>query len=419
MIEFDFYNSLNYWLVLFVLVLILNFFLKKPLLQRYGFLLANIFMLLALPNFGGDSLLILFVLTFYTFSIGWLLNKRGIVKNNGLRIAISLSSLIIIILVLACFKYRLVLSIKGINRFFNENNTSKDILLIGVSYFSFKMMHFIIASYKQGIKKPNLMIYLNYIFFFPSFISGPINRYNHFCESFDSEKRTQFSRNLGLGGKRIVHGLFKRIVLVQILLPYVLTNLKKPIDELSIAEIIYGLYAYSFYFYFDFSGYTDLAIGCAQLLGVDLPENFNSPFLKRNIQQLWANWHISLTSWLMDYIYWPLVKKMRNFRMLKKRPILLSNLCIIFTFVICGLWHGDGINFLLWGLYHGLGLSALNVYRAMKRRIDNIKINRYFMSKYSFAIGIFLTFNFFSIGLLLFALDIKTIKLLFNGKLFL
>ena len=188
--------------------------------------------------------------------------------------------------------------------------------------------------------------------------------------------------------------------------------MRSGLADLSALEIMTGLYAYAFYFYFDFSGYTDIAIGSARIMGIGLPENFNYPFLKRNIQQLWASWHMSLTGWLTDYIYWPLVKKLRKVGLVKKRPIFISNISIIITFIICGMWHGETMNFVIWGLYHGIGLSVLNVYQKRKRKVRNIYVRKYFNSKYSTIVGVIATFNFFAVGLIFFALSLDEIKLI-------
>jgi len=147
-------------------------------------------------------------------------------------------------------------------------------------------------------------------------------------------------------------------------------------------------------------------------MGFVLPENFNRPFLKPNIQQLWANFHISLTSWLTDYVYWPLSKKLRGFDYFRKHPILLSNCAIIVTFVICGIWHGDTAIFLLWGLYQGIGLSTVNIYQKWKRKIRNPAVRKYFTSKLSYSLGVIGTFTFYSVGLLTFILNTSEMKLL-------
>ena len=141
--------------------------------------------------------------------------------------------------------------------------------------------------------------------------------------------------------------MFKKTVAV-LIFPHTVVAINFDAHDYTFLNLLVYIYAYMLYIYFDFSGYSDMAIGTGRLLGVQLPENFNYPFFKRNLQQFWASWHMSLSSWLTDYIYWPLVKKVRHFRWWANKPVLISNLCIIVTFVICGIWHGDGLNFLVW-----------------------------------------------------------------------
>jgi D-alanyl-lipoteichoic acid acyltransferase DltB (MBOAT superfamily) len=178
---------------------------------------------------------------------------------------------------------------------------------------------------------------------------------------------------------------------------------------------ILGIYAYMFYIYFDFSGYTDMAIGTAQLVGIYLPENFNYPFLKRNLQQFWANWHMSLTTWLTDYIYWPLAKKIRHLKELKTRPVALSCICIIITFMICGLWHGDGLNFFIWGTYHGVGLAILNIYSQFEKKHFSLKWKKIInTSRFGYSASCFITFQYAAFGFLMFGCDMAKLKRFFN-----
>jgi alginate O-acetyltransferase complex protein AlgI len=228
---------------------------------------------------------------------------------------------------------------------------------------------------------------------------------------------TDLKKDVFAGAERIVHGLFKKFVLVQLVHPYVLTNQTQALSGLSPGAVLLGLYAYALYFYFDFSGYSDLAIGSARLLGVQLPENFNNPFLKKNIRELWTNWHMSLTAWLVDYIYWPLVRKFRDASYLRERPVLLSNVGMMITFIGCGMWHGEAVHFLIWGAYHGLGISALTIYQRQKRKIRNPFLQRYFRSRFSAIAGTFFTFNFFALGLAFFVLDLNSLKLLLESLL--
>jgi alginate O-acetyltransferase complex protein AlgI len=252
--------------------------------------------------------------------------------------------------------------------------------------------------------------------FFPAFISGPINRYADFAPQMARDPGSPRA-DLIAGGERIVHGLFKKLVLAPIVYPYVLTQQARPLAQASLPHLALGLYACALYFFFDFSGYTDLAIGSARLIGFELPENFKRPFFQRNIRDLWSSWHMSLTNWLVDYVYWPVLRKLRHVQALRNRPVVLSVLGMNVTFLACGLWHGEAVNFLLWGAYHGLGISALSVYQVQKRRIRSAWLQRYFRSRTSHVVGSIVTFHFFAAGLALFVLDAGKLGTLLSALL--
>ena len=124
---------------------------------------------------------------------------------------------------------------------------------------------------------------------------------------------------------------------------------------------------------------------------------------------------MSLTGWLIDYVYWPVVRKLRNVEFFRPRPVLLSIVGMNVTFVACGMWHGESPHFILWGAYHGLGISALNLYQRQKRKIRSKLLQRYFASRYSRWVGMFATFNFFAAGLALFVLDIDKLRTLLSA----
>ena len=270
---------------------------------------------------------------------------------------------------------------------------------------SFKAISAVVDAYKGTLTGLGALRFLNYVVFFPAFISGPINRYSQFAGHGPGQPAGPWKDDLAIGGRRIVDGLFKKYVLVTLIFPHVLSTDPAALSALSPGKAAVGLYAAALYFYFDFAGYSDLAIGSARLMGIPLPENFNWPFLQRNIRELWSNWHMSLTSWLIDYVYWPVVRKLRNFQFFKPRPVLLSIVGMNVTFVACGLWHGESFHFVLWGLYHGIGISVLQLYQRWKRRIPSPRLQRYFASPYSRWMGALGTFHFFTVGIALFLLD--------------
>jgi alginate O-acetyltransferase complex protein AlgI len=407
----EFYVSLPFWGAVAAVVLLYRLTPRVGAVKDWLLLLSSTCLLLTLPRFNLRMLTILFVVCAVTYLIAKALLKSASSPAARPRQWLAALGIVINVLVLAFFKYRFFQDLILHRQSVGIRGTDF-IFLIGISYTSFKAMHFVIEAYKNGIQDPTFLSFLNYMLFFPSFISGPINRYNHFRENSAAARNSSFRSDWVPGIQRIVLGLFKKIVLAVLVFPYTLKNLGVPLGQMSLPLMLVGLYAFALFLYFDFSGYTDLAIGTARLMGFVLPENFNRPFLKPNIQQLWANFHISLTSWLTDYVYWPLSKKLRAFDYFRKHPILLSNCAIIVTFVICGIWHGDTAIFLLWGLYQGIGLSTVNIYQKWKRKVRHPVVRKYFTSKLSYSLGVVGTFTFYSVGLLTFILTTSEMKLL-------
>ena len=413
--KFNFFSSIPFWALLALIVVLSRFLGGRPVLRRAFLVASSVLMILSVPGFDPTNLVSLLALAILTYLVGAALNRGSRLVNAAPRRLASAAGIAIVLGFLAFFKYSAIQSL-FLGRTPSEGTgASRIIFMVGVSYFSFKMIHFIVESFKRKIERLSFPNYLAYILFFPSFISGPINRYNQFTEHMDACVPTDLKNDLRIGAERIVHGLFKKFVLVQIVHPFVLTNDAPALAGLSPGAALVGLYAYALYFYFDFSGYSDLAIGSARLMGVQLPENFDNPFLRRNIRELWTNWHMSLTGWLVDYIYWPLVRKMRSAGYFREHPVLLSNVGMIVTFVVCGMWHGEAPHFLIWGAYHGLGIAVLTVYQRQKRKVKNTRLQGYFRSKFSLVAGAIVTFNFFAIGLAFFVLDLRNLKTLWES----
>jgi alginate O-acetyltransferase complex protein AlgI len=410
--DFNFYYSVPFWISAVVIALGGRIFNRTTIGKKIFLGLTSVLMLLAIPGFGLPALGLVIALSLLTYAIGSALLKSALSPSDVRRKLAAGAGIAAVLAFLSFFKYRLIqglfLPVAGTG----GSASTAMIRMIGVSYFSFRMIHFLIESYRKKIQDLGPLTYVDYIIFFPAFISGPINRYNHFASQVCSPAGSRLAPDLRAGGERIVHGLFKKFVLVQILYPHILSTQPDVLSGMDFFRAAVGLYAYALYFYFDFSGYTDLAIGCAHLIGLELPENFNNPFLKRNIRELWTNWHISLTSWLVDYIYWPIVRKFRSLDYFRRHPVFLSNLGMIITFIVCGMWHGETANFLLWGAYHGFGIAVLTIYQREKRKARSPFLRKYLRSKTSAVLGTILTFNFFAFGLSLLVLDIGKLRIL-------
>lgn len=413
--NFDFFSSLPFWGLSILIAAGGRALVNLGKGRRLFLGMTSAMMLLALPGFGPISLGLVLAIALLTYAIGSSLSKDPSSAPSPKRKMAAAAGISAVLAFLAFFKYRPIQALFMSGAVSSAGLQTGLVRMIGVSYFSFRMIHFLVESYRRKIEGSDLLTYLDYVIFFPAFISGPIHRYNHFAAQVRAASVPRLKTDLGAAGERIVHGLFKKFVLAQALYPHILATRPDVLSEMGIGSAILGLYAYALYFYFDFSGYSDLAIGCARLIGFELPENFNNPFFKRNIRELWTNWHMSLTSWLVDYIYWPIVRKFRGFDYFRRHPVFLSNLGMIVTFIICGMWHGETPNFILWGAYHGIGIAVLTVYQREKRKVRSAKLQNYFRSKASVILGTVLTFHFFAFGLSLFVLDMTKFRILINS----
>ena len=270
-LEFNFFYSLPFWAA-FLLVALSSLLLgRRGGARKISLLVFSGLLLTALPNFSVSFLVILSGLVAFSYLAGSLLNREGLLQRRGARRSALVLGLAVVIAFLFVFKYpsiqrALSLGVGG------RAASSGFLFFIGVSYFTFKMVHFLVESSKRKIESPDALTYANYILFFPSFISGPINRYNQFASQVNGQPGRARGADWKAGAERIVNGLFKKFVLAQILYPHIRSTRPETLSAIGPVGAILGLYAYALYFYFDFAGYTDLAVGCARLIGIELPE---------------------------------------------------------------------------------------------------------------------------------------------------
>ena len=223
-----------------------------------------------------------------------------------------------------------------------------DLLLpVGISFYTFQTLSYTIDVYWRRIApERDLTRFALFVSFFPQLVAGPIVRAADFLPQLQSEPRVDRS-HVREGLARIFRGLFKKIVFADLLASLFVDDVFADPSAHSSLDLLLALYGYAFQIYNDFSGYSDIAIGAAWMMGYRFDENFNRPYLSRNVREFWTRWHISLSSWLKDYLYIPLGGN---------RGKTTRNLMI--TMGLGGLWHGAGANFVLWGIYHGLLLVA-------------------------------------------------------------
>ncbi|HVW20911.1 MAG TPA: MBOAT family O-acyltransferase [Opitutaceae bacterium] len=225
---------------------------------------------------------------------------------------------------------------------------------LGVSFFTFEFVHYLFEVRRGGEPIRNPVKFLLFAIFFPSLVAGPIKRYAQFLPSLEWASRAPFSADdLAQGLARVGLGFAKKLLIADQLTLYIDQN-QPHFGETGLFGRWLLLVAIAFRILMDFSGYSDIAIGCAQILGIRLPENFAWPYGARDLQQFWQRWHMSLTSWIRDYIYIPLGGSRRGWA----RRVING----LIAFGLCGLWHGAARHYVLWGVYHGVGLGVCATY---------------------------------------------------------
>ena len=235
--------------------------------------------------------------------------------------------------------------------------------VLGFSYLVLKGIHFVYDCLSGEVETVSFSVFLTYVFFLPSFTAGPIDRYNRFMA--DSMKKEYRWDRIFQGVYRIICGTFKKYVLADMLFPYTIGS-SANFQNFSTLETWISVICYGLVIYWDFSGYSDIAIGIGKLFGFELPENFNRPYLKSNLQAFWRSWHMTLTAWLQSYVFAPVSRFLVS---QKLRPRALASF-VSFTanMAICGLWHGISLHFVVWGLYHALGLSIQKIGQDVLRK---------------------------------------------------
>lgn len=223
------------------------------------------------------------------------------------------------------------------------------ILPIGLSFHTFQSLSYVIEVYKKKQKaEKNLGIYALFVMFYPQLVAGPIERPQQMLPQF-YKKHKLTEANLSIGLQRIVVGLFKKVIIADRLSILVNQIYATPHDYIGL-PLILATVAFAIQIYCDFSGYSDIAIGAAQVMGFNLVENFNYPYTAKSVSDFWRRWHMSLYSWFRDYVYIPLGGSRVNYA----RHIFN----ILFVFAITGLWHGAAWTFIVWGALHGIFLSV-------------------------------------------------------------
>ena len=346
--------SLPYFGIL-VLSAILYWLLPK---QNWRNLFLSIVSLAFIANIDKSAALFVVILTMFTYLWGWIIASFSNKKTYHL---IAIVSLLLILLV---FKYLglFINTWNSLNDFFKllpVFNFEKLLLPLGLSYIIFKHISYLTDIYWGIVKKNSFINFLCYGSLFTIYVAGPIERFERLNPQLDTHQK--FNQSLiSESFERIVYGLFKKAVIADWIGYFIRPVLINQPDHSQLIQII-ALIAYSIQIYMDFSGYSDIAIGSSRLFGFKIMENFNYPYFQQNISQFWRSWHISLSDWIRDYIFFPLSRVSRD----KTWNLLFVP---VIAMGLCGFWHGPSWHFLLWGVAHGLAISFYQYWNRYKKK---------------------------------------------------
>lgn len=319
------------------------------------FIFLNLFLLISslIFYFYGEPnhIIVMLCVTAINYIFGVLISKSSDYRKLMTAIGVILN-----ICVLGYFKYfNFFMDIIGIdlmNAIINDNHKIKTVISValplGISFYIFQGISYLIDVYRGDVKATaNFINFACYITLFPQLVAGPIVRYSQIEQELTARKIS--AERFSKGAARFIMGLAKKLLIADTLGRVADAAFAVPHGELSAIGAWLGIVSYSLQIYFDFSAYSDMAIGIGNMLGFTFPENFNYPYISKSAKEFWRRWHISLSSWFRDYLYIPLGGNRAG------RTREYFNQIIVFA--LCGLWHGASVMFLLWGLYHGFFLT--------------------------------------------------------------
>lgn len=359
------------WLI--ALIATVSLYWLCPGRWRQWLLIAITFLFISIKSPESSAILAVFAITTFYLTRGQ--------KVAGKH---ALLALVIVFATLAYFKFRL----------FSAGGRAGDVIAnvaipLGLSYYAFRCAHFIFERYRNTLPQPTFKQYLGYLYFLPTLVVGPINRSKEFFEQ--TANVTWSPSVISDGLERILYGYFKVAVLSGFLVTSILGGLIMDLPpEQKAFKMYLEIVQDGFNLYFLFAGFSDIAIGFGLLLGIRVMENFNWPYIQKNIGDFWRCWHISLSTWCRDYVYFPVLGATRN-------PYLAT----LASFVTIGLWHEISFRYIIWGLYHGVGILIWRMFhertRGFRLSLQKKPVLRFLVSGAS----ILLTLHFVFLGLVI------------------
>lgn len=376
------YISFEYFV--FLAILLITYFVipkkTRPLLVLVGSLIFYAFS-------GWQNLIFLLAQIVMTYVFGLLIEKREKFKKLYLTIPIILIAGYWLISKFGNYSIGLISRTGVIDEF-----TINFLIPLGMSFFSLQAIAYLVDVYKQKYSaETNPLIIALYLSYFPLVIQGPISRYDQIGETLFVGHEFDYTR-IKFGLELFVWGIAKKLLVANYLNVYV-SKVFDNYTEYSGIVIIFASIAYAFELYADFSAVTDMSRGISQVIGVDLIDNFNRPYAAVSIKDFWARWHISLTSWLREYIYFPLGGS--------RKGLIRKYFNQIVVFFVSGIWHGVGINYIVWGMYNAIAQILGEITAPYKRKIETKLEVRTDVWSYKFT-KLFITFGLVTYGWLLF-----------------
>ena len=376
------FNAFDFIFVFLPITTVTFFVLQKYL----GHTQSLLFLLVACFTFYGwwdpGLIWIIFASIFLNYICNYILTGLD-QKRNRIRMGVMLVGVAANLALIGYYKYFFFAAIVSNDLFDTHYSTVQLILPLGISFFTFQQIAFLVDTWGNHVKRQNLLHYSLFVTFFPQLIAGPIVRHDELLPQFETKRR--FSQmNLSVGLSFFIIGLFKKVIIADNLALFATPIFSKAAtgSPMTLLDAWGGATAYGFQLYFDISGYADMAVGLGRMFGIRIPLNFNSPFKATSIIDFWQRWHLTLTQFLTGYCYNPITLKITRYRMQKGLPGLrggmgkpgafLSLLAFpsIVTMTLAGIWHGAGYQFLAFGFLHGCFLVANHAWRGLTHKLQ-------------------------------------------------
>lgn len=375
----SFFGDLQFFICLIILLIPAIFLgVMEKSLKSYRLLSSLIFIFLVIGSDKKQLLFwgIFFLIEFLTVSIYLKLRKKYGRNNNIYTLFLVIS---IIPLVLC--------KLSGILPFHLFQ-------ILGISYVTFRTAQIIIEIFDGVINEINFLEFTGFLIFFPSISSGPIDRSRRFSEDWNKVyKRNEYINLLGDGIEKILIGILYKFVLAAIF--YKIEE--SFIESYSFLSMLFYGYSYGFYMFFDFAGYSLMAIGTSYILGIKTPENFNKPFISKDIKEFWDRWHITLSHWFRDFVFSRFVMKCIKKKWFSTK-LQRASVGFIVNMLIMGVWHGITPYYILYGLYHGILLAVTETYQKKSKFYKKNKKKKWYQ-----VLSWFITINLVMFGFLIFS----------------